>query len=186
MNAAFFRSLNSKIVLPVIKELPVILVFFFLIKANLMEFFQDNDYDSVWDYVSVFSIWFLYAYIIAVIICISKKTWVRWLWYMLLLSIYAVSCFLATNFEMKIGPTLITLLVETNKREAGEFMSVYFLTAASLKVYIKVAIYIALIFLVELGYRKYCLERIKRFRSIYASILIIFLLFAGCKASQMW
>ena len=179
MNAAFFRSLNSKIVLPVIKELPVILVFFFLIKANLMEFFQDNDYDSVWDYVSVFSIWFLYAYIIAVIICISKKTWVRWLWYMLLLSIYAVSCFLATNFEMKIGPTLITLLVETNKREAGEFMSVYFLTAASLKVYIKVAIYIALIFLVELGYRKYCLERIKRFRSIYASILIIFLLFAG-------
>ena len=54
-----FRLLSSKIVQPVIEELPIILVFFFIIKANLMEFFQDNDYDTVWDYVSVFSIWFL-------------------------------------------------------------------------------------------------------------------------------
>ena len=68
-----FRLLSSKIVLPVIEELPIILVFFFIIKANLMEFFQDNDYDTVWDYVSVFSIWFLYSYFIAATISISKR-----------------------------------------------------------------------------------------------------------------
>ena len=173
------RLLSSKIVQPVIEELPIILVFFIIIKANLMEFFQDNDYDTVWDYVSVFSIWFLYSYFIAATISISKRTWVRWLWYILLISIYAISCFLAANFEMKICPTLITLLVETNEREAGEFMSVYFLTATSIKVYIKIAIYIAIIVFLELGYRKYYLERIKRFRSVYASIVIMFLLFAG-------
>lgn len=174
-----FRLLSSKIVQPVIQELPIILVFFIFIKANLMEFFQDNDYDSVWDYLSVFSIWFLYSYFIAAIICIFNRTWVRWLWYILLLSIYAISCFLAANFEMRIGPTLITLLVETNEREAGEFMSVYFLTAASIKVYIKIAIYIAIIFIMELGYRKYILERIKQCRSVFASMLIVFLLLAG-------
>lgn len=174
-----FRLLSSKIVQPVIEELPIILVFFFIIKANLMEFFQDNDYDTVWDYVSVFSIWFLYSYFIAATISISKRIWVRWLWYILLLSIYAISCFLAANFEMKICPTLITLLVETNEREAGEFMSVYFLTATSIKVYVKIAIYIAIIVFLELGYRKYYLERIKRFRSVCVSIVIMFLLFAG-------
>lgn len=174
-----FRLLSSKIVQPVIRELPIILVFFIIIKANLMEFFQDNDYDTIWDYVSVFSIWFLYSYFIAAVICISKRTWVRWLWYILLLSIYAISCFIAANFEMKICPTLITLLVETNEREASEFMSVYFFTAASIKVYIKMAIYIAIIVLFELGYRKYFLERIKRLENTYASILILFLLLAG-------
>ena len=85
-----FRLLSSKIVQPVIEELPIILVFFFIIKANLMEFFQDNDYDTVWDYVSVFSIWFLYSYFIATTISISKRIWVRWLWYILLLSIISV------------------------------------------------------------------------------------------------
>ena len=85
-----FRLLSSKIVQPVIEELPIILVFFIIIKANLMEFFQDNDYDTVWDYVSVFSIWFLYSYFIAATISISKRIWVRWLWYILLLSIISV------------------------------------------------------------------------------------------------
>lgn len=149
-----FRTLNSKIISPIIKELPIILVFFFIIKANLMEFFQDNDYDTFWDYLSAFSIWFLYAYFIAATISIFNKAWIRWTWYAVLFSLYAVSCFLAVNFEMKICPTLMTLLVETNGREAGEFAKTYLLTPDSIKVYLKVITYIVITILIEFGYRK--------------------------------
>ena len=65
MNVMKCRLWASKLVLPVIKELPIILMFFLFIKANLIQFFQNNDLDSFWDYFSVFSIYFLYAYFIA-------------------------------------------------------------------------------------------------------------------------
>ena len=56
------RLLISKMVTPVIMELPVMLVFFIFIKGSLLEFFKDNDYDNAWDYLSAFGIYFIYAY----------------------------------------------------------------------------------------------------------------------------
>ena len=179
MHALSIRSLCSKIVFPVIREFPIILVFFVLIKVNLIEFFQDNDLDSVWDYISVFSVWFLYIYFIAVTICFFKKQWVRWLWYALLFSVYAVSCFIAAHFEMQICPALMTLLVETNRSETEEFLNTYLFTSVSIKIYIKIAVYIVFAVLVELGYRRYLQNRKVRLDNIWAAFLIVSLLFAG-------
>ncbi len=173
------RSFFSKISLPVIKELPIILVYFILIKTCFIEFFLDNDYDGVWDYLSVFSIWFLYAYIIAASIYFSKKVWLRYLWYIFLFSIFATSIFIAANFEMKISPTLITLLIETDGRETQEFINTYFFTHASVIVYLKLFIYIIFAILLELGYRKYVINRLIFSGNIYCSLLICVLLTMG-------
>lgn len=179
MNVMKCRLWASKLVLPVIKELPIILMFFLFIKANLIQFFQNNDLDSFWDYFSVFSIYFLYAYFIAATICIFRQAWIRWLWYALLFSVYAVSCFIAVHFEMQICPTLITLLLETNGREAGEFLNTYLLTPVSIKVYIKLAIYIIISVLIELGYRRYIFNRNVQSGNVWTAMLIVPFLLAG-------
>ena len=176
-----YRLLISKIFEPIIKELPIILVFFILIKPTIIEFFVDNDYDGIWDYLSVFSVCFLYAFFIAATICFSKKSWLRWTWYVLLYFIFAISSFIIVNFEMNISPTLITLLTETNEREAGEFMQTYLLSATSIKVYIKLLIYIILTFILEICYRRYITPESSKWHSFnfYSSLVVICLLCIG-------
>lgn len=179
MHVLYIRSLCSKIVLPIIKELPIIITFFFLIKGSFLDI-QNNDMNNEWDYVAVFAIWFLYAYFIAAIICVSGKSWVRWLWYVLLYFVFAVSCFISTNFEMKISPTLITLLVETNEREASEFLETYLLSVSTVKLILKLFIYVVFTILIEKGYRyilaKKRQKETKKKGNIWASLLVIILL----------
>lgn len=173
------RLLISKMVTPVIMELPVMLVFFIFIKGSLLEFFKDNDYDNAWDYLSAFGIYFIYAYFIALSITLLKKAWVRWLWYIVLFIIFALSCFIAVNFDMKIGPTLITLLVETNGREAGEFLGTYLFTSESFKVYVKIIFYVFFVALLEIGYRKFILSKAFLHESLIASIAICIFILLG-------
>jgi len=80
---------------------------------------------------------------------------------------------------MQICPALMTLLVETNRSETEEFLNTYLFTSVSIKIYIKIAVYIVFAVLVELGYRRYLQNRKVRLDNIWAAFLIVSLLFAG-------
>ena len=155
------RHFLTKMVTPIIKELPIILVFFFIIKTSIVEQITILGMDNLEELVVTLSLWFLYAYVIAASICAVNKTWLRCFWYFFLYSIYAVAYFIGSNFEMRISPTLFTLLFETNGRESSEFLEAYAFCSKSIGVYIKIFIFVFITVIIEFVYRRYVLPRIR-------------------------
>ena len=139
----------NRVAIPVIKELPIILVFFLLIRTSIVELFTVLGWSGWDEWIVTLSLWFLYAYFMAASISVVKKSWLRWLWYILLYAVFALAFFIGSLFEMRISPTLFTLLFETNGRESGEFLDTYAFCAESISVYKKLVAYIAITFLLE-------------------------------------
>jgi heptose-I-phosphate ethanolaminephosphotransferase len=155
------RHFLTKMVTPIIKELPIILVFFFIIKTSIIEQVTILGLDNWEELVVTLSLWFLYAYVIAATICIVNKTWLRFLGYFFLYSVYAVAYFIGSNFEMRISPTLFTLLFETNGRESSEFLDAYAFCSKSIGVYVKLSIYASITVIMEFVYRRYIFPQIR-------------------------
>ena len=162
----------NRVAIPVIKELPIILVFFLLIRTSIVELFTVLGWSGWDEWIVTLSLWFLYAYFMAASISVVKKSWLRWLWYILLYAVFALAFFIGSLFEMRISPTLFTLLFETNGRESGEFLDTYAFCAESISVYKKLVAYIAITFLLEYIYRRYVLPRIEAVRSRVGSYII--------------
>lgn len=177
------RHFLTKMVTPIIKELPIILVFFFIIKTSIIEQVTILGLDNLEELVVTLSLWFLYAYVIAASICAVNKTWLRCFWYFFLYSIYAVAYFIGSNFEMRISPTLFTLLFETNGRESGEFLEAYAFCSKSIGVYIKIFIFVIITVIIEFVYRRYIFPRIRLARigigSYVFSFVVIGILCTG-------
>ena len=158
------RHFLTKMVTPIIKELPIILVFFFIIKTSIIEQVTILGLDNWEELVVTLSLWFLYAYVIAATICAINKIWFRLFWYFFLYSVYAVAYFIGSNFEMRITPTLFTLLLETNGKESSEFLEAYAFSPISISVYIKLFIFVLITVIIEFVYRRYIFPQIRYIR----------------------
>ena len=123
------------------------------------------------------------AYALTAVLHCLRARWARVVFktvcYSVLLVLQVVYVFLMLNFEMPLGPRILVLLAETNPKEAGEFVSTYFLSAKSLWAYgIDVAI-VAAVVVVE--WKKRWLQQLasKRWMKRVLAVLLLPLVLCG-------
>lgn len=153
------KVLLHNVVTPIIKELPFVLVFLLLmgawltVKQTIGLFILALEPGYPWTHffekLSYLSIWFLFAFLLALLISKTNK-FVKVLLYVVALLAYAIQHFLVTNFGEPISPTYILLLSETNARETGEFLNQYVFSSAVLPTLKAVSLYVLAIIVSEL------------------------------------
>lgn len=141
---------------PVLNELPIILVFFILIRTSIFSFFSEDFHYSADMIVSYSAIWCFYAFLISASIYYLGKAGsiLKIAWYVFLFTIYTIASFVSIHFNMDFSPTLFVLLKETNNTETNEFLNTYICSSNSISVYIKTIIYIIIAVALEYGYKK--------------------------------
>ena len=101
------------------------------------------------------AIWFLASYLLAAIIEGCGKKWVKVIFYVITLIMFAIQSFLWANFDTPISSTILTLVAETDQRESEEFLNAFLFSDKSIGVYGKLLGYIFFILIVEWLYNKY-------------------------------
>ena len=145
------------IFLPIIHEFPIILVFYILIRYSIYEVWNREANEII----SSIAVWVFYPYFIAATIFLSKKSWLRWFWYVFLFSIFGFSIFLYNNFNMFVDPTVFRLIGETNLSESEGFLREYLFSRNSMMTFLKLLLYVVIAICIELAYRRYILKNIK-------------------------
>lgn len=150
---------------PISRQFPFIIAFMLLMGTIPMlqwihgEMINSEEGVTVTRLIGNVAIWFLMAYLLAAIIDLANKKWVKILIYGITLIFFLVQQFLVANFDTKISSTILNLVAETNQRESSEFLKAFLLSSSSIKVYIRFLIYIVLILLAEkiypLVYKKF-------------------------------
>lgn len=184
------KKVQGLLVYPIMRELPIIIVFLLLIRTNIFSFF-DVDFDYKPNMViSYCAVWCFYAYLIsATIFYLGKIGGIifRWIWYIILFAVFTVAAFINVHFDLEFSPTLFVLLKETNNNETEEFLRTYLFSPKSIIIYIKVASYILIAILAECGYRRYIIPHmdinIKGLMTNILSIVFCILIFYGAYCS---
>ena len=163
---------------PVIHELPIIITFAIL---SRVWFIYTGDKNYEWtEIVSSIGVWCLYTYLISASIYYFKSKWLRRIWYFILFSIYAFSVFIWYNFNMELGPAPLLLIVETDSREAKEFLETFLFSNASIQSYVKVGIFIIISYLLETTHRRFLLKKFNlEDRHIFSSLVLSCFIFLG-------
>lgn len=120
------------------------------------------------------AIWFLMAYLLAAIVDLTNKKWVKILIYGITLVMCLIQQFLVANFDSKISSTILNLIAETDERESSEFLNTFLFSSSSIKVYIEFLIYIALIVIAEnvysLLYKKFHISNFIKVPMLFVAI----------------
>lgn len=127
------------------------------------------------------AIYFLQAYLLAAVITIFKKKWVKVVIYVMLFAFCFLKIFLKEQFGMQINPLIITILAETNVRESTEFVESYLFGIPMLKTLLQLLIYAVIIIIMEKGYTRFHLRSSKPGKKglVVLDILTIALLVSG-------
>ena len=137
-------------------------------------YIEDND---LWHAVRCMALGTAISYFLTLLLHLMHARWLRicykTLVYVILITLQAVYTFISLNFEMNLGPRVLVLLAETNAKEAGEFVSSYFLGAKSLWSYAIVAAIIVVIAIAE--WKRRWLSRLAHRRFIRWILAIIVL-----------
>lgn len=96
-----------------------------------------------------------------------RKAWIKLLLYALMVILFAFYLFMFKVFNQTINPMVMTMMLETNGREASEFMENYMFSATAMKVYGIVAGSLVVILVSEWAYRRF-----SRIRSV-ANLFIV-------------
>lgn len=154
-----YRRICSTLVAPILKELPFFLITFFLFGSG----FISEIIGQCQNYVPMLArglagrigLLFLYDYLLVLFIYYSKSKIVKYALYVIVLFLYGVISFLLLNFEIGINANVLILLLETNGREASEFVNNYMFSEGSMITYRKVVIRLFAIVALEYVYRRY-------------------------------
>ena len=154
-----FRRIYSTLVAPILKELPFFLIIFFLFGSG----FIVEIIEQCQNYVPMLArglagkigLLFLYDYLLVLFIYYTKSKIVKYVLYAIVLFLYGVISFLLLNFEVGINTNNLILLLETNGREASEFMNTYMFSEGSVITYKKVLIRLVVIVILEYVYSRY-------------------------------
>lgn len=174
--------------MPIIKNAPFFIAYFLL--NNIVAVLQTihgmiaQPYNfvgvSLWATLSPLFVYFFEAYIMAAIITLTNKKWVKGFFYVLIFFLATVRIFIARQFGMEIGPLVLTLVAETNASETSEFIKTYILTRTTLGVFLTIAFYAAITIALEKTYPKYIITKLKSIKSDWRSaISVIFLIIFG-------
>lgn len=143
---------------PIARQFPFIIAFMLLMGTIPMlqwirgEMITPEEGATVTRLIGNVAIWFLMAYLLAALMDLANKKWVKILVYGITLIFCLIQQFLVANFDTKISSTILNLVAETDQRESSEFLNAFLFSTSSIKVYIEFLIYIALIVIAEKVY----------------------------------
>ncbi len=151
------------IVSPILEEFPFFFSFFLLFGGSLIGIPISLllNYDTVWalGFAKLIGTLFIYDYILTCIVYYSKSRIIKISIYFLIIFLYGLNSFLLSNFDYKITPNVLLLILETNSREASEFIDIFAFSKASIITYGKVIIRIIIIIVLELAYSRFFYKR---------------------------
>lgn len=160
----FVNQICSIFVYPIIKEMPFFVLFLFLFGLELFPIAVEliNDYSPLWtkSLLGRIGILLFYDYILTSLIAYTGSKILKLFIYAIILLLYGIHMFLMLNFEYRINLNVMVLLLETNRREASEFMEGYLLSDGSLATYWKIALRIVAIVSLEFIYNRYMVNKI--------------------------
>lgn len=185
----FFEILSR----PLINQLPFVTIFMLLMGfVHMLQWIHGRmvtfeEGITVFRLVGNVAIWFLMAYLLATIIEICGKKWVKTLIYAISLIMFTIQSFLWANFDTPISSTILTLVAETNQRESEEFLNAFLFSQESIGVYGKLLGYIVLIIILEWFYHKYIKKYLSKdwIKALLAIVIIPLLLF-GFYSSKIY
>lgn len=155
VSQAIYKTLKTtlKVATPLLREWPFMLIFMLQMGLKnviwevaktghgLTENCDAVPLTSVWGWVSI---WFTMAYILAAIIVMSRRWYVKAAFYLITFVLFLVQHFLMRNFGMRIGPQCIQLMAETTGREATDFLNQNIFTTSILPTLMTPIFYILL------------------------------------------
>lgn len=154
-----FYQICKAITSPIIEEFPFFFCFFLLFGGSLIgvPISLYLNYDAVWAlaFLKLIGTLFIYDYLLTSVVYYTRNKYIKFILYLFILFIYAFNTFLQLNFDYKITPNVLLLLVETNSREASEFINLFALSKGSIITYGKVIILILVIISLEFFFKRY-------------------------------
>ena len=147
----------SAVLTPIIKELPFFVFSFLLLGEKALRSIHSQIVDpspkiTSFNLAGQISIVFVMAYLLTFVVSLTGKKWLKTAFYVVIVSLFAISQFLWFNFQMKINPQALVLLAETNAREASGFLDMFLFAKGSLITYGETLAAIILICLAERWY----------------------------------
>ena len=131
-----YRRICSSLVVPILKEFPFFFMFFFMfglpIFGEILYLFQVYSPMVARGLIGRIGLLFLYDYLLTLLICYSRSKIVKILVYVVVLFLFGVNSFLIENYGYQINMNVLTLILETNGREASEFIDSYLFSYCSL------------------------------------------------------
>ena len=134
---------------------------------------------SFWNYAGRCSIVILYAIGLCVIVFKSKYKGVwRTMAYVIVVGLFAIAMFLRKTTGMDITPSSLQLLLETDTREAGDFLNTYVFNSSGVWFAITLLVGVIGIFVVEYLWHRWCKRTIPAF-PLFLQIGLLFVLALG-------
>lgn len=147
---------------PILKELPFFIMFFFLfglpILGEILYLFHEYSPMTARGLIGRLGLLFLYGYPLTLLIHYSRSKIIKIFVYAIVLFFFGVNTFLAQNYGYTINMNVLMLVLETNSREASEFMNSYLFTEASVTTYGKVVIRLVMILVLEYVYNRFVIK----------------------------
>lgn len=147
--------IGTALLTPLLKELPFFVITFFLLSSRALRGIHSHLVDPAaggnnWlSLCGETAICLLMSYLLTALVTTAGKRWLKVMLYTIILFLFGVSEFLLWNFDMKINSQALTLLMETNTREASGFLQTFLLSGGSIRTYLFVAAAIAVIIIAE-------------------------------------
>lgn len=158
-----FKRCCSAIVTPIIHEFPFFLLFFVIFgllfvydAVGLIRNYIPMVARGFWGQLGLL---FLYDYLMTSLIYHTGSRGLKYVFYALVLGLYGVNTFLVENFGYRINLNALILLLETNGREASEFLNTYLFSKASLSTYQKIAVRLVAVVAFEWIWFRYLFNR---------------------------
>ena len=156
------NQICSFFVHPILKEFPFFALFLFIFASELTPFVIEmiNDFSPLWtrSLLGRLGIILLYDYIFTSLIAHTGSRTLKYILYAVVLLLYGINYFLLLNFNYRISLNVLILLLETNSREASEFMDGYLLSDSSIAAYWKIASRLLAIICLEFIYNRYLVQ----------------------------
>lgn len=166
---------------PIRENAPFIVVYFMLNNILVVlqtlhgKIVEPENFGDVFPIIGPLFIYFLQAYVLAAIITLSHRRWMKVLVYIIVFALATVRIFLMRVFGMEIGPLMLTILAETNGRESSEFISTYIFSLPTLGVLLTITTYALIAVALELVYNKFIIGKWHISHTIRTVVSLVFL-----------
>ena len=162
-----YRRIYSFIVAPILKEFPFFFMFFFLfglpIFGEILYLFQVYSPMVARGLIGRIGLLFLYDYLLTLLIYYSRSKIVKILIYVVVLFLFGINSFLFQNYGYEINMNVLTLILETNGREASEFVDSYLFSTGSIVAYGKVLVRLVIVLVLEFVYNRFVYDKNKSY-----------------------
>jgi heptose-I-phosphate ethanolaminephosphotransferase len=137
---------------PIEKEFPFLILFFLLIAFPLIKNLLATLVASgifISEVLTPICLAFFISYIFTIVVYYSHRHWVKVLLYTIGCVVFSVDTFLWLEFHKSITPEILTLIGETNSKEASEFLATFLFNLKGALCILLIVLFITIICIVE-------------------------------------